>query len=340
MSPRFTDNPISSRNSNPNAGEPAKAISGGAVDDRAIGWRPLYPYIEHRRFTKWKPDDVSAFVDEDSCPLAIKLFISHRWKTPNDPDPDCKTLPTVVEYLSRVYMVANGFLDATSYLVKELVIGDDLRRAFHDGELHRCTCGSIGWLNVRKLLADDDPFYERINNIYKRRAFYKLLKHVRIWYDYASVPQARKTSEERAALDRALNRLPSIVNQSEVLALWGIESINRAWCLFEVLAGQKVHFCAPAQAERDFITKVLMKDLGYADLAEYRGPPSPNVLIHVNSLRSSVAGLTEREIEIYLRKNGIRCSKREDFGRVARLIHQYLREYESGSNWRGPSKAD
>jgi hypothetical protein len=66
-------------------------------------------------------------------------------------------------------------------------------------------------------------------------------------------------------------------------------------------------------------------------LAEYRGRPSLNILVHVNSFRSSVAGLSEREIDGYLREHGIDCSKDEDFGRVARLIHQYLPEYESTS---------
>lgn len=324
--PPPADNSISSHDATPQDGEPA-------VNDRAIGWRPLYPYIKHRRFTKWKHDDVSAFVDEESCPLAIKLFISHRWKTPDDPDPDNKSLPTIVEYLSRVYMAANGFLDANSHLVKELVIGENLRDAFHERELHRCTCGSIGWLDLRSLLATDDLFYERVSGTHQRRAFYRLLKHVRVWYDYSSLPQARETSEEQAVFDGALNRLASIVNQSEVLALWGLESINRAWCVFEVLAGKKVHFCAPAHKEFDSMQKAMFKASGYADLAEYRGRPSPNILIHVKSFRSSVAGLSERDIEAYLREHRIECSKEEDFGRVARLIHQYLREYENASNW-------
>jgi hypothetical protein len=276
---------------------------------------------------------VSAFVDEDSCPLAIRLFISHRWKTPDDPDPDNKSLPTIVEYLSRIYMVANGFLDTNSHLVKELVIGENLRDAFHERELHYCTCGSVGWLDLRSLLATDDLFYERVSGTHQRRAFYRLLKHVRVWYDYSSLPQARETSEERAVFDRALNRLAGIVNQSEVLALWGLESINRAWCIFEVLAGKKVHFCAPAQAEFNSTQKAMLKASGYADLAEYRGRPSPNILIHVKSFRSSVAGLSEREIEAYLREHRLECSKDEDFGRVARLIHQYLREHDNASNW-------
>lgn len=324
--PPFADNSIPSHDAIPKAGEPA-------VNDRAIGWRPLYPYIRHRRFTKWQHDDVSAFVDEDSCPLAIRLFISHRWKTPDDPDPDNKSLPTIVEYLSRIYMVANGFLDANSHLVKELVIGENLRDAFHERELHYCTCGSVGWLDLRSLLATDDLFYERVSGTHQRRAFYRLLKHVRVWYDYSSLPQARETSEERAVFDRALNRLAGIVNQSEVLALWGLESINRAWCIFEVLAGKKVHFCAPAQAEFNSTQKAMLKASGYADLAEYRGRPSPNILIHVKSFRSSVAGLSEREIEAYLREHRLECSKDEDFGRVARLIHQYLREHDNASNW-------
>jgi hypothetical protein len=276
---------------------------------------------------------VSVFVDEESCPLAMKLFISHRWKTPDDPDPDSQSLPTIVEYLSRVYMVANGFLDANSHLVKELVIGENLRDAFHEGELHRCTCGSIGWLDLKSLLATDDLFYQRVSGTHQRRAFYRLLKHVRVWYDYASLPQARETSEEQAALDRALNRLSGIVNQSEVLALWGLESINRAWCVFEVLAGKKVHFCAPAQAQFDSVQKAMFQARGHADLAEYRGRPSPNILIHVKSFRSSVAGLSERDIEAYLRGHGIECSKDEDYGRVARLIHQYLRAHDNASNW-------
>jgi len=322
----LADDPVPSRDATPQVGE-------AAVKDRAIGWRPLYPYIKHRRFTRWTHDDASTFVDEDSCPLAIKLFISHRWKTPEDPDPDSQSLPTIVEYLSRVYMVANGFLDANSHFVKELVIGENIRDAFHERELHYCTCGSIGWLDLRSLLATDDLFYQRVSDTHRRRAFYRLLKHVRVWYDYASLPQARETSEEQAVFDLALNELASIVNHSEVLALWGLESINRAWCVFEVLAGKKVHFCAPAQAEFDFKQKTMFKTAGYPDLAEYRGRPSPNILIHVKSFRSKVAGLNERDIEAYLREHRIECSKDEDFGRVAGFIHQYLQEYDAASNW-------
>jgi hypothetical protein len=301
---------------------------GANASERAIGWRPLYPYIKERRFTQWKPEDVTASVAEETCPLAIKLFISHRWQTPDDPDPRSKTLPAIIEYLSRVFMTANGLLDANSYLVKELVVGDELRNAFCEETLGRCTCGSVGWLDVRSVLAPDDPFFQRVIDVHQRRAFYRLLKHVRIWYDYTSLPQARATSQERAVFDRVLNRLAGIAAESEVLALWGLESVKRAWCIFEVLAAKKVYFCAPAQAEFDFMQKALFKAHGYADLADYRGRPSQSILIQAKWFRSSIAGLSEQEIEAYLRQEHFDCTKDEDFGRVARLIRQYLREEE------------
>lgn len=317
--------PISLHGTDSENDNPAKdATSASAIDDRAAGWRPLYPYFKDRRFTTWKPEDVSASVDEEACPLAIKLFISHRWQRPDDPDPHLRALPTVVEYLSRVYMTANGLLDANSYLAKELVAGDDLRRAFEERSLGRCTCGSIGWLDVRSLLSHGDVFYERVRDTSRRRNFYRLLKHVRIWYDYTSLPQARATSEEQAAFDRAFSRLAGVVSQADVLALWGLESINRAWCMFEVLAGKKVHFCAPAQAARDPQLKMMFQAYGYSDLGDYQGRPSMNIMIHANSFRAAITGMGQKEIERYLRERGIECTKDEDFARVAGLIRQYL----------------
>lgn len=294
-----------------------------AGDDRAVGWRPLYPYLKLRRFTTWKAEDLTASVEEESCPLAIKLFISHRWQTPDDPDPDLKAVPTVVEYLSRIYMTANGMLDANSPLAKELVAGDDLSRAFEKRSLMRCTCGSVGWLDVRSLLPPGDVFLTRVDQT-SRRDFYRLLKHVRVWYDYASLPQARATLEERAAFDRAFGRLSSVVARSDVLALWGQESVNRAWCMFEVLAGKKVHFCAPTQAKHNPELNMMFKSFGYPDLAHYQGRPSMSIMIHVNAFRAAIADMDPRAIERYLRERHIDCTIDEDFGRVARLFHQSL----------------
>jgi hypothetical protein len=298
------------------------------TSDRGLGWRLLYPFLKQRRFPRWNREEASQLAIEETCPLATKLFISHRWANPDDPDPDHKHIPTVVEYLTRVFMAANGFMSADSMAIKELVIGDGLCSSFHESRLNQCRCGSVGWLDVRSVLGDDDLFFDKVLDVLRRRNFYRLLKHVRVWYDYSSLPQARGTQEEDAFLDRALTHLADIVGRSEVLTLWGLESIHRAWCIFEVLAAKRVHFCSPGSANLDIVTKELMKwalsGKRGEELAAYRGRPSLNILIAVNEFRRGVTGLSEQEIHNYLLRNGIQCTKATDLVRLANLIYRYL----------------
>jgi hypothetical protein len=224
-------------------------------------------------------------------------------------------------------MVANGLLSKDSIAFKELVIGDGLLAAFHEGQLEHCKCGSIGWLDVRSLLEHDDLFFDKVSDIMRRRKFYRLLKHVRVWYDYSSLPQARETQEDEAFLDRALTRLAEIVGQSEVLTLWGLESIKRAWCVFEVMVANTVHFCSPEAFRMGMLDKPLVKwavSDKEADLAAYRGRPSLSILIAVNQFRQDVTGLNAQEIHDYLLKNGIQTTKATDLVRLANLTHRYL----------------
>jgi hypothetical protein len=308
------------------------------TSDQGLGWRLLYPFLKHRRFPKWNREKAAEPAIEETCPLATKLFISHRWATPDDPDPNFKHLPTVVEYLTRVFMVANRFMSEDSLAIKELVIGDGLRSAFHESSLDRCRCGSVGWLDVRSLLEPDDLFFHNVPDILRRRNFYRLLKHVRVWYDYSSLPLARNTREEEALMNRALTQLADIVGRSEVLTLWGLESIRRAWCIFEVLAAKTVHFCSPASAGMTMTDKARARWALSGDgpdraeeLVAYRARPSLNILITVNQFRQSATGLSEREIHEYLLNEAIQCTKGTDLVLLANLVHRYLVE-DRGAN--------
>lgn len=301
------------------------------TSDRGFGWRLLYPFLKHRRFPRWNREEAAEPSIEETCPLTTKLFISHRWATPDDPDPDHKHLPTVVEYLTRVFMVANGFMSEDSSAIKELVIGGGLRSAFHESRLEQCRCGSVGWLDVRALMEHQDLFFDKVPDTLRRRNFYRLLKHVRVWYDYSSLPQARGSHEEEALLDRALTHLADIVGQSEVLTLWGLDSTNRAWCIFEVLAAKTVHFCSPESSRMGMTDKALVKWALSGDgpdraeeLVAYRGRPSLNILIAVNEFRRGVTGLSEQEIHEYFLKNEIQSTKATDLVRLANLTHRYL----------------
>jgi hypothetical protein len=310
--------------------------------DRGLGWRLLYPSFKHRHFPRWNREEVVEPLIEDTCPLTIKLFISHRWASTKDPDPDHKNLATVVEFLSRVFMVANGFINTDSFAIKELVIGDGLRSAFHESQLNQCRCGSDGDLGVRSLLSDgvfDDIFYEKVPDILTRRNFYRLLKHVHVWYDYSSLPQGQRTSEEKAFVNRSLRHLADIVAHSEVLALWGLESIDRGWCLLEILAAKEVHFCAPAKRKWTFESRVMFEFANREDprdLLAYRVRHGPNTLLQVDLHRRALGGLSERQIHKYLRKNRIRCTKAADLALLANLIHRHLQGNHGTTNWNAP----
>ena len=151
--------------------------------DRGLGWRLLYPFIRTGAFPRWNHEEVLEPLIEETCPLAIKLFISHRWATLKDPDPRHKDVATVVGYLARVFMIANGFASKDSLSIKELVIGDQLCAGFHNSKVDRCRCGTTGWLDVRSLLRKevfDDMFYREVLDIQTRQNFYRLLKHVHV----------------------------------------------------------------------------------------------------------------------------------------------------------------
>lgn len=312
--------------------ERATREGGPETTDRGLGWRLLHPFLRHRRFPVWNREEAAVPAIEEGCPLATKLFISHRWSTPEDPDPEQKHLPMVVEYLSRVFMVANGLLREDSVVAKELAVGHGLREAFDESRLDRCRCRSVGWLDLRSLLDPDDLFFRGVPDVVRRRNFYRLLKHVRVWYDYSSLPQSRGTEEDEEFLDRALTHLADVVGGAEVLALWGVDSTQRAWCVFEVLAARSVHFCSPGSLRWGLTESAAAKGaLGggspdRSELLSYRGRPGASIRIAVEEFKRGVTGLSEPEIHDYLVGKGFQCTRPSDLVRLARLIRRHIEE--------------
>jgi hypothetical protein len=231
---------------------PQKRSLNSLLDDqseRGQGWTLLYPFIGQKHFPKWSNEGAETFYKENACPLKIKVFISHRWEDLRNPDPHGDQFRSLVEFFSRVFMTANGWLDKESYLAKELSIGEDLLDQFEESNLVTCRCDSDSWLDLRSVLGHKELFYSRIEDIYTRRKFYKLLKHVQIWYDFTSMPQSPRSAEEQAIFEHRLNQLAHIAGQSEVIVLWGNESLNRAWCVLEGIVARHLNICAPAATE-------------------------------------------------------------------------------------------
>lgn len=301
--------------------------------ERGQGWNLLYPFLGQGRFLKWTSEDAATFHRENACPLKIKLFISHRWETLQEPDPQGDQLRSLAEYLSRVFMIANGYLDKESYVAKELKIGESLLAQVNEQNVSTCRCGTAPYLDLRSLLGHSDLFYSRVTDIHARRNLYQLLRHVHVWYDYASMPQAPRTADEQVIFEQRLNQLADIAGQSEVIILWGAESLSRAWCVLEGIVGQHLHFCAPAatpiRSLRDqFFHQVVLPHweqiaTGEARNAGYRGRNSLSISVAVRHSKGEIHGKSEGAILEYFEQHGLTCTHPEDGAIVAKLLHRF-----------------
>jgi hypothetical protein len=306
------------------------------ASDRELGWRLLYPFIGKGHFPEWNSPEVDEPRKEYACPLKINLFISHRWEKVDNPDPNGAQFRSLIEYLSRVFMVSNSIISRDDMVIKELVIGDDILSEFREERLLDCRCNTDSYVNLRSVLGDDDLFVSRIDDIHRRRKFYKLLKHVHVWYDYSGLPQLPRSKREQEIFEYGLYNLKNVVNESRVLVLWGVESLDRAWCIFEAMVGKTIHFCSPSGRDKmsNFDKSVmthrlrsLLPDENQASsLASYNGRNSLSILIAVKDLKKTVERMSEGEIAQYFKKTGVTCTNEEDLAIVANLIHRYLVE--------------
>lgn len=296
------------------------------------GWTLLHPFFKERRFPKWSVENSAATYRESSCPLKIKLFISHRWESLDEPDDSGKQFRSLVEYLCRVYMIANGYMKADDSLAQQFQTGAELSSQFYNLNVELCSCGTYTYVDVRNILCDEDPFYARVTDIYARRYFYQLLRHVHVWYDYTSMPQTPRTTDEQVLFEYRLNQLADIATQSGVVILWGEESLNRAWCVLEGIIGNPLHFCStPTYEMREVMADKLAYDRDFAsippvakEMEGFGGRNSKNVSLAVQQIRQDIQGKSESAILEYLGKMNITCTHAEDVAIVARLMHRFV----------------
>lgn len=144
---------------------------------------------------------------QDDKPPELVLFISHRWRTPCNPDPDGATLLALRRLLSAIDGVARG-IDPTCnvaapdlrlpYMLQASIIFERLIEVQFDGET---TLGSIA-----------------------------------IFYDYSCLPQGEGV-RDREFLLKGLSCFPYFIPDSRVTLVAirsdGDDYAQRAWCVAE-----------------------------------------------------------------------------------------------------------
>jgi hypothetical protein len=181
---------------------------------------PASYLLRHDHFGRMQDSDIE-WMDPRRCWLLI--FVSHRWETPEQPDPPGR------QYRALAALVT-GLCDLWDALIAE-----------HASERIRLVprLDRHGTAQAAVLLSRLNPADGAGRRSLRGSARRVLPEHIGIWYDYACLPQAPRTPGEEAAFRADLLALPELLGAAAVI-LVALREANhdygtRAWCLAEAL---------------------------------------------------------------------------------------------------------
>lgn len=230
-----------------------------SVDIPGSFWLPAAALVRHGRFRRmqeWRGELAAA-----TQPGQFFLFVSHRWLSPSEPDPEgvqaafvawqvfahlCEAL-RVARHRGlrepRLRSPALGFTVgvAGSELAEALLV-NVVRPALDDEGL------SGAWDEARRLealtedygaaAAADDPGLPRLRQVLADcPALAALLDRVHVWYDYACMPQPPRSASDEQLFRRGLENLVPIqlLGHTVVLLDDAEDYLGRGWCTLESL---------------------------------------------------------------------------------------------------------
>lgn len=313
-------------------------------------WIPVRQLLLHNQFLKYSlgmRKNVTVTVRPP-----IPLFVSHRWHSLRNPDPDGFQHHLVLRFLIEAICLSRALCERFFTVGRHPVVNSALRHELSRG---------------RDRGADDHPEWQRASaahcefdtalllngwwlthHPYLRLEPLELaeiascLERVGIWYDFTCMPQRPfESNRQRSDFDWYLRNLNELIAASHVLIAWDKTSLNRAWCLYEaVVAHCKQHVSVditPNAAHkmtvtvqgggiplREFASEtpiVLNLEQGDGEHLVVQG--SRDLAANVEQRASLLLGSSEGDIEDFFRSNEIQTSHEEDLRVVARLLSSY-----------------
>jgi hypothetical protein len=209
------------------------------------------------------------FVKHQDChylkkpdPGSIVLMVSHRWKTKEhpdiDPDPDRIQFHGVdrIQFHGVVRFVIQACMMAMSSTPQvfnsvdfsEVILCPDLFIRLH----------SLYQKYASEVLAGVDPYECEASLLNRSNQLLQyllqtigeentllvvndispltyMMSHIDIWYDFTSLPQGYRTSEELLYFDNELSKLDQYFSEYYTVIIWSKSSLKRGWCFFEAL---------------------------------------------------------------------------------------------------------
>jgi hypothetical protein len=155
------------------------------------------------------------------------VFISHRWGSQNDPDPDGSQLAALKQMMQQI-------ADISVALTEERVGSDAVRdRLRLIPSFMRQGTLQAAHLVFRILCYEEELPLEEVN----RFAGEGILDAIGFWYDYSCLPQDPKTPAEAIEFTQALQGIGNMILSPRVSTLVlrkeGDGYLSRAWCFAE-----------------------------------------------------------------------------------------------------------
>ncbi len=249
-------------------------------------WFPLSALISAGRIHRYQNwcDELVA----DIGPGRLYLFVSHRWRSPKDPDPDGSEASLLawqlIDHLREAILIAdrrglhtprmynpnfNCYVGLAARELSEALIVNLLRPGFDDAGF----CALVEETNSLEeelegdalATAQSDRGLERLRRVLiSRPHLATACERICVWYDFGCVPQLPRNRAEQALVEEVLRRLTQIqmVGRTIVLLDEPEEYLARAWCTLEAFS---------AGAELDLIHTTRRSAIADDEVAAYFG---------------------------------------------------------------------
>jgi hypothetical protein len=236
------------------------------VQDEMAGlwWMPLPLLIEYARFERWQEarPDLVRHVAVGQLPL----FVSHRWLSTGEPDPDGRharllAWQLVATLCEAVFVATSRGLHeparTSPILGRRIGIGGSelaeamivamLRRTLDDEafEMVRNEAITLEAVYGRDVVAvaDEDVGLSRLRESLADRPVLRYLTgNITLWVDYSCLPQPPRSPDEQEEFVAGLHLLGAAqLLGRTVIVLDDVEDYSgRAWCLLETLTANRL----------------------------------------------------------------------------------------------------
>ncbi len=178
---------------------------------------------------------------------SIVLMVSHRWENKKQPDPKNIQFHGVIRFIIQACMMAMGsspnvfnsvdfsevILCPTLFL-KLSEIAKNYALSTQSGINLRNDENIYHWcelllIYLLKTIGEENT--QLVANDIHQLAY--MMHHFDIWYDYTSLPQFPRSSEQQFYFEQELGKLDYYFSRNYTLILWSKKSLKRAWCFLE-----------------------------------------------------------------------------------------------------------